>query len=45
VRLAHVIIYMDETTNYTGASHPVTENLGLTAGDRLDGETFPRPWA
>jgi hypothetical protein len=44
-RLAHVIIYMDEATTYSGAEHIVTDPLGLLAGDRLDGDTFPRPWA
>jgi len=36
---------MDEVTTYSGAEHIVTDPLGLRAGDRLDGETFPRPWA
>lgn len=44
-RLAHVNIYMDEATTYSGTGHVVTDSLGLTAGDRLDGDTFPRPWA
>jgi phytanoyl-CoA hydroxylase len=44
-RLAHVVIYMDEATTYSGAEHIVTDPLGLAAGDRLDGDTFPRPWA
>ncbi|MFD0854019.1 phytanoyl-CoA dioxygenase family protein, partial [Actinomadura adrarensis] len=44
-RLAHVNIYMDAATAYSGAAHVVTDGLGLAAGDRLDGETFPRPWA
>jgi phytanoyl-CoA dioxygenase PhyH len=43
-RLAHVIIYMDAATTYSGAEHVVTDPLGLVAGDRLDGDTFPRPW-
>lgn len=43
-RFAHVNIYMDEATTYTGAAHRVTDPLGLTVGDRLDGDTFPRPW-
>jgi hypothetical protein len=41
-RIAHVVIYMDEATTYDGGAHPVTDPLGLTPGDRLDGETFPR---
>lgn len=44
-RLAHVVIYMDEETTYTGDPHPITDPLGLTKGAHLDGETFPRPWA
>ncbi|WP_395107939.1 phytanoyl-CoA dioxygenase family protein [Actinomadura sp. SCN-SB] len=44
-RLAHVTIYIDAETTYSGAGHPVTDDLGLTPGDRLDGDTFPRPWA
>ncbi|WP_431907972.1 phytanoyl-CoA dioxygenase family protein [Nonomuraea jabiensis] len=44
-RLAHVTIYMDEATRYSGAGHVVTDPLGLAAGERLDGDTFPRPWA
>ncbi|MBM7791405.1 phytanoyl-CoA dioxygenase family protein [Tenggerimyces flavus] len=44
-RMAHVNIYMDEATQFNGNPHVVTDPLGLTAGDRLDGETFPRPWA
>jgi phytanoyl-CoA hydroxylase len=44
-RLAYVIIYMDEATTYSGAEHVVTDPLGLVAGDRLDGDTFPRLWA
>ncbi|HEY8458353.1 MAG TPA: phytanoyl-CoA dioxygenase family protein [Actinopolymorphaceae bacterium] len=44
-RLAHVVIYMDEATTYSGDKHVVTDPLGLKPGDRLDGDTFPRPWA
>ncbi|MFI7673773.1 phytanoyl-CoA dioxygenase family protein [Actinophytocola sp. NPDC049390] len=43
-RIAHVVIYMDAATTYDGTPHVVTDPLGLTPGDRLDGETFPRPW-
>ena len=43
-RIAHVVIYMDEATTYDGSAHVVTDPLGLTPGDPLDGETFPRPW-
>jgi ectoine hydroxylase-related dioxygenase (phytanoyl-CoA dioxygenase family) len=44
-RLAQVVIYMDAETTYTGTEHVVTDPLGLAEGDRLDGDTFPRPWA
>ncbi|MFG6192732.1 phytanoyl-CoA dioxygenase family protein [Nonomuraea sp. JJY05] len=44
-RLAHVTIFMDEATRYSGAGHVVTDPLGLTVGDRLDSDAFPRPWA
>ncbi|RIQ13675.1 phytanoyl-CoA dioxygenase family protein [Jiangella rhizosphaerae] len=44
-RLAHVTIYMDEATTYSGTPHPVTDPLGLAAGDRLDGDSFPRRWS
>ena len=30
-----------QATTYSGTSHVVTDPLGLTAGDRLDGDTFP----
>jgi phytanoyl-CoA hydroxylase len=42
-RVAHAIIYMDEGTRYSGAPHVVTDPLGLTEGERLDGALFPRP--
>ncbi|HEY6737914.1 MAG TPA: phytanoyl-CoA dioxygenase family protein, partial [Actinopolymorphaceae bacterium] len=41
-RYAHVNIYMDAETAYNGNPHVVTNGLGLSAGDRLDGELFPR---
>ncbi|MBE1536928.1 phytanoyl-CoA dioxygenase family protein [Actinomadura algeriensis] len=44
-RLAHVVIYMDEETTFSGAPHPVTDSLDLAEGARLDGDAFPRPWA
>jgi ectoine hydroxylase-related dioxygenase (phytanoyl-CoA dioxygenase family) len=44
-RVAHAVIYMDEGTRFNGGVHPVTEGLGLTEGDPLDGELFPRPAA
>jgi phytanoyl-CoA hydroxylase len=40
-RVAHIIIFMDTTTTYTGAHHMVTDPLGLQVGDLLDGELFP----
>lgn len=42
-RIAHVNIYMDEATTYSGTPHVVTDPLGLAAGDHLAGPTFPRP--
>lgn len=40
-RVAHVIIYMDATTTFTGKGHLVTKPLELEAGARLDGPLFP----
>ena len=40
-RVAHVIIYMDQTTTFTGGSHVVTSPLKLSEGVRLEGELFP----
>jgi phytanoyl-CoA hydroxylase len=42
-RVAHAIIYMDHDTRFSGAPHPVTDPLGLTKGEPLSGELFPRP--
>jgi ectoine hydroxylase-related dioxygenase (phytanoyl-CoA dioxygenase family) len=42
IRFAHVVIFMDAETTYTGQRHVVTDPLGLSAGQRLDGELFPR---
>lgn len=42
-RVAHVNIYMDRETTYSGAGHVVTDPLGLSVGARLDGDTFPIP--
>jgi phytanoyl-CoA hydroxylase len=44
-RFAHVVIYMDEATTYSGTGHVLTDLLGLAPGDRLDGDLFPRPWS
>ncbi len=41
-RVAHVVIYMDATTRYTGQPHVVTDPLDLKAGQVLEGEMFPR---
>jgi phytanoyl-CoA hydroxylase len=41
-RFAHVNIYIDEATTFTGAPHPVTDKLGLSPGAKLDHEMFPR---
>jgi ectoine hydroxylase-related dioxygenase (phytanoyl-CoA dioxygenase family) len=40
-RVAHVIIYMDATTTFSGKKHVVTEPLKLEEGVALDGELFP----
>jgi phytanoyl-CoA hydroxylase len=41
-RVAHVVIFVDATTVYTGAKHVVTDPFGLEAGALLEGELFPR---
>ena len=41
-RFAHVNIYMDADTVYTGAPHPVTIQLDLTPGETFDHELFPQ---
>ncbi|MDP6038715.1 MAG: phytanoyl-CoA dioxygenase family protein [Candidatus Latescibacteria bacterium] len=40
-RVAHVIIFMDQTTTYSGKNHIVTDPLELEEGMLLDGELFP----
>ena len=40
-RVAHVIIFMDCTTTYTGKRHVVTDPLELEIGAPLDGDLFP----
>ncbi|GAB5562192.1 MAG: hypothetical protein SynsKO_38390 [Synoicihabitans sp.] len=40
-RVAHVVIFIDQTTRFNGGSHVVTDNLGLTAGDLIEGDRFP----
>lgn len=41
MREALAVIYMPAYTTYSGASHIVTDPLGLKVGDPLDGELFP----
>ena len=43
-RFAHVNIYMDRNTTYTGQPHVVTDPLALTPGSPLNGSHFPHPW-
>ncbi|MFI7066788.1 phytanoyl-CoA dioxygenase family protein [Kribbella sp. NPDC050124] len=40
-RFAHVTIFIDAETTYTGDSHVVSDGLGLTVGEPLDHELFP----
>lgn len=40
-RFAHVVIYMDAGTTYTGKAHQVTDPLALEVGSPLDGPLFP----
>jgi len=47
-RIAHVTIYMDAASTYSGKAHVVTDSYkkqvhALQPGDALDGEWFPRP--
>lgn len=41
-RVAHVVIFMDENTKYSGRSHVVTDPLKLEVGNLMDDELFPR---
>jgi len=41
-RYAMVNIYVDAETRYNGAPHPCTDPLGLTVGEVLPDEEFPR---
>lgn len=41
-RIAHVVIFVDATTTYTGAKHPITDPAALQPGTLLDGPLFPR---
>lgn len=40
-RVAHIIIYMDQTTTYSGKGHIVTDPLELEEGVSLEGDLFP----
>jgi phytanoyl-CoA hydroxylase len=40
-RIAHVVIFIEENTRYSGGPHIVTDGLGLSKGDVLDHELFP----
>lgn len=40
-RVAHIMIYMDADTTYTGSRHVVTDPLHLKPGDPLDADLFP----
>lgn len=40
-RFAHVIIFMDAETLYSGAKHVITDPLALDKGAPLDGPLFP----
>ena len=41
-RYAMVNIYIDAETRFSGAGHVCTDDLGLTAGEVLPDEEFPR---
>lgn len=41
-RVAHIVIFMDETTTYVPKNHVVTDPLNLTAGAPIAGELFPQ---
>lgn len=40
-RVAHAVIFVDADTTYVEKPHPVTDPLGLTDGQPLQGELFP----
>ena len=40
-RVAHVVIFMDQTTTYVKKNHVVTDPLDLQEGQRIEGELFP----
>ncbi len=41
-RIAHVTIFIDAQKRYTGGAHVVTDGLGLTVGEPLPDDRFPR---
>jgi phytanoyl-CoA hydroxylase len=41
-RIAHVTIFMDADTTYSGSPHVVTDPLGLAVGDTFPDDRFPR---
>lgn len=40
-RIAQVVIYVDAQVKFSGAPHPVTDGLGLSAGELLPNDRFP----
>lgn len=40
-RVAHIVIFMELSTTYSGKPHVVTDPLGLTVGEPLSGALFP----
>ena len=40
-RVAHIVIFMETTTTYSGRGHVVTDPLGLAIGQPIQGEQFP----
>lgn len=41
-RVAHVVIFMDADTKFSGRPHVVTQPLALTASETIEGPLFPR---
>lgn len=41
-RVAHIVIFTDQSTVYDGRGHVVTDPLGLEKGALLDGPLFPK---
>ena len=40
-RVAHIVIFMETSTAYSGRGHVVTDPLGLTIGEPITGDLFP----